>query len=160
MDFPNAGLLYVVGNIIQQSKQTDNDVFISCGIEGLRPAVAQELYLVNNTFVNEHQKGHFFHIAPMPTTVKNNLLIGAATTFRLPPNARVANNVEMAEDPGFVNMAGRDYHLRETSRARGAGADPGSSAGGTRLSPEFVYVHPTGGAALPSPGRWAVGAYQ
>jgi hypothetical protein len=64
LEFPAGGLAYVVGNIIEQSPQTENPTIVSYGAEGY-PWPQNELYLVNNTIVDDRpQEGTFLHVAP------------------------------------------------------------------------------------------------
>ena len=78
LEFPNGGVAYVVGNVIQQSSTTENPNIISYGAEGnLWPANA--LYLVNNTLVdNRPQSGVFLSVRQGlgAITAVNNLLVG------------------------------------------------------------------------------------
>jgi hypothetical protein len=37
LEFPNGGLAYVVGNVIEQAATTENETIISFGAEGYRP---------------------------------------------------------------------------------------------------------------------------
>ena len=157
MDFPNGGLAYVIGNIVQQSVKTDNDIFISCGLEGLRANTRNALYFINNTLVNELPKGRFFNVVPMKVVAVNNILAGANTTFDLPPGSVKTNN--LLTDPGFVNPAARDYRLKPGSPAHAAAADAGApDPGGPSLKPEFHYVHPTGGSQIKPESRRNIGA--
>ncbi len=59
IDVPNGGLTFVIGNLIQQGPQTDNSSMLSYGTEGLSGGRTHELYLVNNTFVNDAGFGGF-----------------------------------------------------------------------------------------------------
>ena len=157
LDFPKGGIAYVIGNIVQQSAKTDNDIFVSCGMEGLRPNSHNVLFFINNTVVNELPKGRFFNVVPMKVVAANNIAVGANTTFELPHGAVAANN--LLADPGFVNPAHRDYHLKAASAARAAGVDPGSpEPGGPSLKPQFHYVHPTGGSEIKPGSKANVGA--
>lgn len=81
LEFPNGGIAYVVGNIIQQGSQTENSTIISYGAEGYKWP-RNELYLVNNTIADDRpQGGVFLRVAPGANTVKafNNLLVGKGT---------------------------------------------------------------------------------
>ena len=66
IDLPAGGRAYVIGNLIQQSPTTDNETIISFAEEGGRNAV-QELYVVNNTIVNDYAEGGIFvHVSGSP----------------------------------------------------------------------------------------------
>ncbi len=69
IDLPAGGRAYVIGNLIQQSPTTDNETIISFAEEGGRNAV-QELYVVNNTIVNDYVEGGIFvHVSGFPSAV-------------------------------------------------------------------------------------------
>jgi hypothetical protein len=52
LEFPNGGVAFVIGNLIQQGPLNDNPTLLSFGAEGLKNP-SNELYVVNNTFVND-----------------------------------------------------------------------------------------------------------
>ena len=100
-----------------------------------------ELYVVNNTFVNDYANTSRFIAVPegvAPVRVVNNIFVGIG--------ALVNRQVEMqsnlsVNDAGLVDRSGFDYRLRKNSPAINAGSDPGS-ANGLKLVPEWHYVHP------------------
>jgi Right handed beta helix region len=59
LEFPNGGVAYVVGNIIQQSRTTRNPHMISFGVEGYKYPI-NELYLINNTLIDDLPYGGVF----------------------------------------------------------------------------------------------------
>ena len=59
LEFPNGGVAYVMGNLIQQSSTTENPNIISFGAEGFR-SQSNLLYLVNNTLVDMRPQGGQF----------------------------------------------------------------------------------------------------
>ena len=59
LEFPNGGIAYVIGNLIEQSKTTENPNVISFGAEGYKHP-ANELYLINNTLVDKRVDSGFF----------------------------------------------------------------------------------------------------
>jgi hypothetical protein len=152
IDLPNGGFSVVMGNLIQQGPNTDNSTIFPYGAEGLKNA-PNELYVVNNTFVNDRQGGTFIQIAGGTTVAKvmNNLFVGQGTLIS--GKADTGGNVATA-NPGFVNRAAYDYRLTAGSPAIDKGKDAGA-AGAVDLKPVFLYVHPvsnsprvTAGAAL------------
>jgi hypothetical protein len=52
LEFPNGGLAYVVGNIIEQSATTDNSTIVSFGAEGYASPI-NGLYLASNTIIDD-----------------------------------------------------------------------------------------------------------
>lgn len=78
LEFPNGGMAYVVGNIIEQSATTDNSTVISFGVEGYRSPL-NALYLASNTIVDDRpQGGIMLKVADGERQVYavNNLLVG------------------------------------------------------------------------------------
>jgi hypothetical protein len=86
LEFPDGGLSFVVGNVIQQGPLNDNPTLVSFGAEGLKHPL-NELYVVNNTLVNDDPRGARFVVvwgsAGAVRIVKNifsgpgELLVGA-----------------------------------------------------------------------------------
>ena len=147
LEFPTGGIAYVVGNIIEQSSQTENPHMISFGAEGYVGA-RHGLYLVNNTLVDDRPAGGvFLRVKPGAVTLKvvNNLLVG---TDRI-EHAGVGefkNNV--AVDWNDFELAARlDYRLKPTSRLRGTAVAAGQ-VNGQNLMPEREYSHPLNTTAL------------
>jgi hypothetical protein len=150
LEFPNGGVSYVIGNIIQQSPATENPHLVSVGAEGYKwPHNA--LYLVSNTLIDNRQSnGIFLRVNPGGISVKviNNLLvgkaildIGVAAVFR--NNA----NVDIAD---FANLAEGDFRLNADSRVVGRIGDAGT-ANGVSLQPSREYLHPARSVALQAP---------
>jgi hypothetical protein len=78
LEFPNGGMAYVVGNIIEQSATTDNSTIVSFGAEGYRSPL-NALYLASNTIVDDRpQGGIMLRVADGERQVHavNNLLVG------------------------------------------------------------------------------------
>jgi len=141
LEFPNGGIAYVIGNVIQQSSTTENPNIISYGAEGKRWPV-NTLYLVNNTLVdNRPHNGVFLRMKEGLGTVTaiNNLLVGKGKLDTTGPDDYKNNfNVDWDE---FVFAARDDYHLRPGSKLRGKGIEP-PKANGVSLKPLKEYAHP------------------
>jgi len=141
LEFPSGGVAYVIGNVIQQSPLSENVHLISVGAEGYK-WTSNELYLVNNTLIdNVPQGGVFLRVSPGADAVRviNNLLVGKGT-WDIGVAAIFRNNplVEAAE---FAGLAKGDFHLKASSRARGKATDAGF-VNGVPLQPSREYVHP------------------
>ncbi|MDP2369460.1 MAG: hypothetical protein Q8M25_14715, partial [Rhodoferax sp.] len=79
LEFPEGGVAHVVGNLIAQSRETQNPILISFGAEGYRWP-HNELVLEHNTLVNPLSAGGvFLRVAPGATSVRalHNRLAGA-----------------------------------------------------------------------------------
>lgn len=153
IDLPNAGLSYVIGNVVEQGPNTDNPALLSYGTESDGRNPIHDLYVVNNTMVNHRPNGGTFvridaAMSDGVAKIVNNVFAGPGTvTDRA--NATLAGNCE--GEAGFVDEPGFDFHLTATSPCKDHGVDPGS-AGSVSLLPVEQYVHPLG-----FEGRVAVG---
>jgi hypothetical protein len=157
IDLPNGGVAYVLGNLIQQGANAENWTIISYGKEGLRNS-ANELYLVNNTIVNDRPNGKFVFVQPGTMTAKliNNIFSGPGAILTGP--GENLNNL-ISQRPGFVNAADFDYHLIPASPAIDAGIDPGS-ANNFNLKPAGHYVHVANGQKRAVIKALDIGAYE
>lgn len=141
LEFPNGGIAYVIGNIIEQSATTENSTIVSFGAEGYKHP-ASELYLVNNTLINNRPDGGtFLMVKPGAGVVKayNNLLLG-----KRPLNTGIdgifVNNPTM-DTSAFVLADRHDYRIIKGSALQRTYTPP-PSANGIDLSPTREYVHP------------------
>jgi hypothetical protein len=142
LEFANGGVAFVVGNIVEQGLRTQNPNIISYGIEGYKWPT-NELYLVNNTLVdNRAQGGVFLRIKPGDVTVKavNNLLVGRGVLDSASPGEYRNNFV--VERGEFADPASHDYRLKRGSKLVGKAVSLGS-AHGFSLQPKAQYVHPS-----------------
>ncbi len=140
IDLPAGGRSYIIGNLIQQSPNTDNETIISYAEEHGRNPV-QELYVVNNTIVNDYgPSGIFVHVsgAPSASRLINNLFIGRGVVLE----GQGTQTTNLAtRNAHLVNQAQYDYHLAKDSPAINAGTPPGAAAE-YDLTPVYEYVHP------------------
>jgi hypothetical protein len=158
LEFPNGGIAYVIGNIIQQSATTDNPTLVSFGAEGYAWPRA-ELYLVNNTFIDDRARnGRFLDVRPGADVVRavNNLLIGG-DRIRGPDGTALEPNA--AIDRSHVEAAQHyEYRLKQSSPVAGRAADAGT-ANGVALKLDREYAHPIGSRPV-SAQRISPGALQ
>ena len=144
IDLPNGGVNYIIGNIIYQSENTDNYTILTHAPEGASNP-RQELYVINNTFVNGRAAGGTFIQTKGTLAVEkivNNLFVGAGTVLiesgiskSLP-----ANNLQIGS-VGFLDFTSQNYRLAAGSPAIDKAVDPGT-ANGVALLPSFQYLHP------------------
>lgn len=153
LEFPNGGLAYVVGNLIQQSSLTDNPTVISFGAEGYANA-GSRLYLINNTLVDMRPRGGQFlrFKAGGDVVAINNLLVGNSKLESAGSGEYRNNfNVDLNE---FVLAVREDFHLKPGSQLIGK-AVLIDSVDGVTLRPTAEYQHPrsirvlTGGVLSP-----------
>lgn len=159
IDLPNGGLSYVIGNVIQQGPFTDNSTMVAYGAEGLKNPVNQ-LYMVNNTLVNDRGSGTFISAAGGTEVAKivNNLFVGSGTIFSGMAGDLVTNLA--SNTPGFANRAKFDYRLTASSvSAIDKGSFPGV-AGNYELTPRYQYLHISNGELRPADGALDIGAYE
>ncbi len=152
LEFPNGGVAYVIGNVIEQDTQTDNPHVISFGAEGyFWPR--NEIYLVNNTLVDLLPRGGIFlRVAPGAGAIRaiNNLLLGAGNLESAGPGD-YRNNVH-ADPADFVATDLHDYRLLAGSPLVGKAIDPGM-ANGQQLRQVLEYTHPIGVRTLQAPAH-------
>jgi hypothetical protein len=183
IDLPNGGLNIVINNLIEQSGLTQNSTMLENALEGPKNPI-QQLWVVNNTFVNDLGRGDFIRIrAPTSAHVINNIFVGGGNvlvgTGVLQNNLLAAGpggsphveqplfrtgdiaeeGTRFAVDPGFLDMRNYDYRLTARSPAIGGGIDPGSVANFS-LRPAAEYVHPVGWRPITGNGPIDIGAYQ
>ncbi len=158
VDLPNGGTSYVIGNLIQQGPMTDNATILAYGEEGTTNPKA-DLYVVNNTFVNDRGSGTFLQLAAtaLPAVVRNNIFLGGGTLTNQMSALQTTNFT--TGDPLLVDRAGFDYHLKAGSPCVDVGGAPGV-AGAMSLIPLFQYVHPAQTQPRATVGVIDIGAYE
>jgi hypothetical protein len=183
IDLPNGGLNIIINNLIEQSSLTQNSTMLENALEGPKNPI-QELYVVNNTFVNDLGRGDFIRINDKTSArVINNIFIGGGNVLvgvgTLQNNLLAAGpggsphieqplfrngdieeiGTHFAVDAGLLDVRNYDYRLRPDSPAIGGGVDPGS-AGPISLSPAVEYVHPVRWRPIAIGHHIDIGAYQ
>lgn len=141
LEFPNGGVAWVIGNLIQQDRDTENSAIVSFGAEGYRWP-RNVLYLASNTLVNDHPHGGtFLRVAPGSDAViaANNLLVGPGG-YQVSGPLTVVNDVRA--DWGDLLLPSRhDYRLARPG-ARMAYRSLADLGEGDRLLPTAQYAHP------------------
>jgi hypothetical protein len=161
IDAPNGGTTFIIGNVIMQPTASNNPAMVSYGEEGTT-GYATDLYVVNNTFVNdESSRGTFVTVrnAATPAKLINNLFSGYGTITTQTEAIKTANY--QALSVGFVNRAAYDLRPLVTPLIVNAGVSPGYSAGGVSLNAAASYKHTASGinrAAIN--GKNDIGAYE
>jgi hypothetical protein len=160
IDLPNAGTTYIIGNVIEQPSNNSNPAMIAYGEEGLYNG-AQNLYVVNNTFLNDDaSRGTFVMVGSAITTpvlLQNNIFAGTGTvTYQA--NAIDRTNYRSLA-PAFVDRAAYDLHPTGAQMIN-TGSAPGTSVTGVSLTPVAQYKHVASGEARPVSGQIDIGAYE
>jgi len=161
INVPNGGTTYIIGNVIMQPASNNNPALVSYGEEGVGDRKT-DLYVINNTFVNdESSRGTFVTIrnAATPAKLINNIFSGGGTVTGQASAVQKTNYRSVSGD--FVNKAA--YDLRPASGAQiiNAGSNPGTSAGGLSLKATVSYKHTASYAARSTlGGQIDIGAYE
>jgi hypothetical protein len=161
INLPNAGTAYVIGNIIEQPAANQNPGMVTFGEEGATNPT-QDLYVVNNTFLNDYSNGGTFlfisgHVTT-PALIQNNIFSGIGTLSSQASAVQKSNY--RAAAPGFVNRALYDLHPTANALVIDAATDPGTSASGVSLAPVAQYKATASGEARPSVGALDIGAFE
>ncbi len=165
IDIPDGGRSYVVGNVIEQGPLTDNSTIVAYGEESSNNGV-MDLYVVNNTIVNDHTSGGtFLSVNPLTTLrVTNNIFYGPGTTWSGGTVTASHNYIEPLynNSPGFLSPSTYDFHLGAASPATvvDAGVAPGVSAAGYDLTPTGQYVYDAQGMPRPVAGPLDLGSFE
>jgi len=158
VEFPNGGLAFVIGNVIQQGPATENSTIVSYGAEGLTHPLNQ-LYFVHNTVVNDLPAGGrflFVRAGADAARIVNNVFSGRGQWLSGPGELR--NNVAVVITD-FVDPANFDYRLKAGAAAIGRAIDPGS-AYGFELRPTAEYIHKTKKRTRINSGKLDIGAFE
>ncbi|MEO8671828.1 MAG: hypothetical protein ABI411_10975 [Tahibacter sp.] len=160
INLPSGGTSYVIGNLIEQPATSPNGAMLDYFSEPADPNPAQELFVVNNTFVNNRSSGTFVQVNGAVSTaaiLRNNIFHGGGTVSN---QAIAVLDHNLATNAAiFVNAANYDYHLLAGVVAIDAGIDPGTGLGQS-LQPTQHYAHPLSAAARPTSGILDIGAYE
>lgn len=137
VDIPDGGEAYLVGNILQQSKNTENYTIVSYGAEVDRVDNGT-LYLINNTLVNNRHNAVFVSVQKGTNAyLINNLFVGNGTPVR--GEVRLENNLQTG-NKGFVNPDAFDYRIKSDSTAINEGKFPTKNIQ-LRWFPRYQYIH-------------------
>ncbi|HZV65532.1 MAG TPA: right-handed parallel beta-helix repeat-containing protein [Telluria sp.] len=161
LDLPNGGTSYVIGNVIQQPAENENGTLLAYAEEGATNP-GQELYVVNNTFINDDpRRGTFVLVGKdvrTPVLLQNNIFAGRGSVTNQANAIDKTNYAAM--EVGFVDRARGDLHPTENRKIINAGSAPPVLASGASLVPVSQYQHVASFVARPVVGPLDIGAYQ
>jgi hypothetical protein len=161
IDLPNAGTSYVIGNVIEQPSVNENPNILAYGEEGATNP-GKDLYVVNNTFLNDYGSGGLFVMigstVTTPALIQNNIFAGVGTVTNQTTATQKTNY--SAASPGFVNRAAYDLHPTANALVIDAGSAPSNSASGVSLTPVGQYKATAYGETRPVSGNLDIGAYE
>ena len=160
IDLPNAGIAYLIGNVIEQPSRNQNSNMVSFGVEGASNP-GKKLYLVNNTFINDDSSNGMFVLVGSevnePVLARNNIFAGTGDITNQTSALLYSNYRALA--PAFANRAAYDLRPAAGAPFVAAGTVPGSSPSGVLLAPQDEYVHVAGRQPRPFYGAWDIGVY-
>ena len=165
IDLPNGGIAIIMGNIIQQGVRGENSNLVGYGAEGLTNQPPHELYLINNTLVNEKGRGSFVFVNNDTELYKgyNNIFAGEASLLIGTPSIldTLSNlTFNRIDDVGFINSKDYDYRILSTSPVINKSTNAGKAKNGFSLMPEFEYIHPADKILRTIMGKLDVGAHE
>lgn len=164
IDVPDCGRTYIIGNVIEQGPNSDNSTIISYGAES--SLNTQDLYVVNNTVVNDRSAGGTFLSigGSTPTVIRNNIFYGPGTKWSGGAVTASNNYVDTNYDnaPRFVSPSNYDFHLTSSSPTSvvNAGTGPGTSSTGYALTPTQEYVYDAQNASRATSGALDLGGFE
>jgi hypothetical protein len=161
IDLPNAGNSYIIGNIIEQPASNSNSSILAYGEEGASNAT-QNLYVINNTFLNDQTSGGTFLFVSgnvtTPALAQNNIFGGNGTFSN---NAATLDKSNYrAVTPSFVNRATYDLHPAAGAPFINVGTTVAASLTGVALSPVAQYKATASGETRTNVGIIDIGAYE
>lgn len=160
INVPNGGTTYITGNVIMQPTSSNNPILVSYGEEGVGDRKT-DLYVVNNTFVNdESSRGTFVVVknAATPAKLINNLFSGYGAITNQTTAIKKTNFQSLAI--GFVDRAGYDLTPLLNALIVNAGSAPGNSSGGLALKATSHYKHMASSSTRSTRGAIDIGAYE
>jgi hypothetical protein len=161
IDLPNAGTSIIIGNVIQQPARNNNSGLVTFGVEGASNA-GKDLYVINNTFINDNSSGGTFLFVgsgvTVPVVVQNNLFVGTGTTSTQATTID-RNNLKVASY-AFVDRANFDLRPVAGSQAVDNGTQPAASSSGTSLVPSMEYLPGATTRERKIVGKIDIGAYE
>ena len=127
VDTPNGGRVVLIGNILQQGPYAENGTLLAYNLEAEGRAQG-ELFIINNTFVNDRHAGQFMKIAnPLAHVhVQNTIFLGRGELADR--DIRQVSNLVVEDERSWLG-AGKvfrdrnagDYRLAEEAKAVDAG---------------------------------------
>lgn len=160
IDLPNAGTSYVIGNVIQQPADNENSGMLAYGEEGAGNP-GHELYVVNNTFINDASGATFILVGKeikAPILVQNNIFAGRGILTTQAGAIEQTNYA--AVEVEFADRAHDDLHPTANPKIINAGSVPAPLASGVSLLPVSQYRHVASYEPRPAVGPLDIGAYQ
>ena len=161
IDLPNGGFSIIMGNSLMQGENAPNHNLLGYGLEGLSNTL-NEIYIINNTFVNKRATGLFLDIEEGTSmiNISNNIFAGIGSIFNGTPTIMTNNFISTSiANLNFVDENNYDYNLMSNSPAIDYGTTI-SPVNGNSLTPDFSYLHPQSEIARNNENVIDAGAYE
>ena len=162
INVPNGGTTFIIGNVIMQPAASNNPAMVSYGEEGIGTDRKSDLYVINNTFVNDDgSRGTFVTVRNARTAAKliNNLFSGYGTVTNQTTAIKTTNHQSLAF--GFVDKAAYDLRPLTSALIVNAGTAPAPATGGVSLAATASYKHTAAATVRSTLGtRVDIGAYE
>jgi len=137
IDLPDGGESFVIGNIIQQSRFTENSALIHYGMP--RSQKGRAFFVVNNTAFSSRHTGVFLlNHSPCEGLIANNLIAGKLDL--VVGHAEKKDNIQV-EKSCFNPKPSFPFAINRHCKAVDAGAEI-VDADGEKMTPQHEYVHP------------------
>ena len=138
-----------------------NPNMVAYGEEGASNP-GKNLYVVNNTFLNDNSAGGTFVLVgsgvSTPVLLQNNVIAGIGVLTNQ-ASALDRTNYRSAA-PAFVDRANYNLHPAAGAPFINAGSAPGATAGGVALAPTLQYKHVAMKEARLADAAIDIGAYE
>jgi hypothetical protein len=115
IDLPDGGVAYVIGNLVQKGPRSENRTLVAYGAESLG-LPRNELYVVNNTLVNDRREGRRLPLAwrkalfvrvwgrPARVRIVSNLCVGPGLVLK--GAGELADNLQYRDREACATPAG------------------------------------------------------
>jgi hypothetical protein len=144
IDISNGGYAMILGNLLMQGPNAENNNLIGYGKEGLNAAVKNEIYVINNTMVNKRTASCIFidiNDGVRESKVSNNIFWGTGIVSKGKVNEMKNNLVENDITKLFFKDESMfDYRLTDLSPAIDKGTISINSNGNS-IKLDSVYKH-------------------
>jgi hypothetical protein len=144
IDLSNGGFTIIMGNLLMQGPNAENNTLIGYGKEGLSND-SSHLYVVNNTMVNKRVASCIFvdiQDGAEVAEIHNNIFAGTGTPIKGNSTATGGNVIDpVIANLNFADEANYDYHINSASPAIDLGVVLTSVNGHSRV-PDKRYMHP------------------
>jgi hypothetical protein len=166
IDLPNGGTSIILGNIIEQGKNSANNNILGYGLEGMSNPEPHRLFIVNNSFINRRENGSHIHIPNVAMdkfVVQNNVFVGGGTIINglqgeFFSNLEIPNLLDAS--PFFESFDTYNYALVKDSPLIDAGTPIVENIGNYSLTPTYEFYGITKITNRATDEKIDIGAYE